>query len=233
MMGKLTRWLWDWAKTIVVALVIWFTFSTFVLQAFRITSSSMESTLLIGDVLYVNKMLYGAEVPVVHRRLPAIREPRLGDIVVFESVETPGLTVVKRLVGVPGDTLAMTDGVLSRNGTAVTEPWVAADRRLMPTDAAGRTQIRRWTLPLLIGPPQPDYDPDPNHWGPIVVPAAAYFMMGDNRRDSYDSRFWGFLPARNIRGRASVIYFSYDADTYKPLPFLTNIRWRRLLSVPR
>jgi len=230
-MRALTRWLWDWTKTIVSALVVWFAFSTFVLQAFRITSSSMENTMLIGDILYVNKMLYGAEVPLVGKRLPAFREPLAGDLIVFDSVEEEGLTVVKRLIGMPGDTLAMTDGVLYKNGHAVEEPWIPEGRRLMATDPASSAQIRRWQVAHLVGRDTAGYEPDPNNWGPLVVPPRSYFMMGDNRRDSYDSRFWGFLPRENVRGKAVFVYFSYDPDTYKPLPFITNIRWRRLFTV--
>jgi signal peptidase I len=230
---KLIRWLADWAKTIVVALVIWFTLSTLVVQAFHITSSSMERTLLIEDVLYVNKMLYGAELPLVHKRLPAIREPRRGEIIIFDSVESDTLEVVKRLIGLPGDTLAMSRGMLLRNGHAVQEPWVDETSRLMETDPAGRAQMRRWQVRYLVNRDTAGYDPDPNNWGPIVVPRDSFFMMGDNRRESYDSRFWGFLPRANIRGKAMLIYFSYDKDTYKPLPFLSNIRWSRILTIPR
>ncbi len=231
-MRSLARWLWDWAKTIVVALVIWFTFSTFVLQAFRIPSSSMEGTLLIGDVLYVNKMLYGATIPLVGKRLPAIREPRREEVVVFDSVEEEGLKVVKRLIGVSGDTLAMKDGTLVRNGAPVEEPWVLAGNRHSSTDPAGAAKMRAWQTRYLIGGGGADYRPDPDNWGPIVVPPDSFFMMGDNRRESYDSRFWGFLPRRNVRGKPVVIYFSYDANTYKPLPIFTNVRWRRLFTLP-
>ncbi len=231
-MRTLARWIWDWTKTITIALVIWFTFSTFILQAFRIPSSSMEGTLLIGDVLYVNKMLYGAEVPLIGKRLPAIREPRRGDLLVFDSVEEAGLKVVKRLIGVAGDTIAMHDGVLERNGTAVDEPWVLPGNRHMETDPAGAAKMRQWQTPRLLRADRGSYSPDPDNWGPIVVPADSLFMMGDNRRESYDSRFWGFLPRVNVRGRPMVVYFSFDANTYKPLPFLTNIRWRRLFTTP-
>jgi len=232
-MQKLAQWLLGWVKTIAVALVIWFTFSTFILQAFRIPSASMEATLLIGDVLYVNKMLYGAEIPLVGKRLPAFREPRREEIVVFDSVEEEGLKVVKRMIGVPGDTLAMVNGVVHRNGAAIDEPWVLPVNRLSETDAPGLAKIRAWQRPRLIAGDPATYAPDPNNWGPIVVPRNSFFMMGDNRRESYDSRFWGFLPRRNIRGKPVVIYFSYDPDTYKPLPYLTNIRWRRLFTLPR
>ena len=100
-MKSFGRWLWDWAKSIAVALVVWFFLRTFLVEAFRIPSGSMENTLLIGDFLFVNKLLYGAEVPLLHKRLPAIREPHRGDILVFDSVEEQGLKVVKRLIGVP------------------------------------------------------------------------------------------------------------------------------------
>src|SRR6266853_3308365 len=106
------RWAWEWLKSIVVALAIWLVLKTLLIEAFRIPSSSMERTLLVGDFLFVNKALYGAEVPLVHARLPAFREPRRGDIVVFDSKIERGVKVVKRLVGMPGDTLEMRHGVL-------------------------------------------------------------------------------------------------------------------------
>src|SRR6266498_3232008 len=109
-------WLWEWTKSIVVALLVWFVLRTFLVEAFRIPSGSMENTLLIGDFLFVNKALYGAEVPLIHTRLPAVREPERNDILVFDSVEEEGLKVVKRLIGMPGDTLAMEAGQLFRNG---------------------------------------------------------------------------------------------------------------------
>ena len=103
-------WIWEWTKSIVVALVVWFFLRTFLVEAFRIPSGSMENTLLIGDFLFVNKALYGAEVPIIHARLPAVREPVRDDILVFDSVEEEGLKVVKRLIGMPGDTLSMESG---------------------------------------------------------------------------------------------------------------------------
>jgi len=116
-------WLWEWTKSIGVALVVWFFLRTFLLEAFRIPSGSMENTLLVGDFLFVNKLLYGAEVPLTGKKLPAVREPRRNEILVFDSVEEPGLKVVKRLIGVPGDTLAMENGILIRNGQRIDEPY--------------------------------------------------------------------------------------------------------------
>src|SRR4026207_1328735 len=109
-------WFWEWTKSILVALLVWFFLRTFLVEAFRIPSGSMENTLLIGDFLFVNKALYGAEVPIIHARPPGVREPKRDDILVFDSVEEEGLKVVKRLIGMPGDTLSMENGELFRNG---------------------------------------------------------------------------------------------------------------------
>jgi len=232
-MKSFGKWIWDWAKSIAVALVVWFFLRTFLIEAFRIPSGSMENTLLIGDFLFVNKLLYGAEVPLIHKRLPAIREPRRGDILVFDSVEEP-LKVVKRLIGVPGDTLAMDNGQLYRDGKPVAEPWVIRTDPNANADAYQRERMRRWQIPHLVAGVKPDtYRPDLNNWGPIVVPADSFFMMGDNRDGSYDGRYWGFLPRANVRGRPLIVYYSYDGSTYKPLPFLTNIRWGRIFTTPQ
>jgi len=226
-------WLLSWAKTIVIALTVWFVVSSFLFKAFRITSSSMENTLLVGDVLFVNKLLYGPRIPLTRARLPAMRKPKLGSIVVFESVETPDLTVVKRVVGMAGDTLAMQNGILTRNGTAIEEPWVPAGPRLMPSDPAGDAQIRRWQVRYLAGGDTAAYHPTPNDWGPIVVPAETYFVMGDNRSESYDGRYWGFLPQSNVEGSPIIVYYSYNPDTYRPLPIISNVRWGRIFTIPR
>jgi signal peptidase I len=193
----------------------------------------MEGTLLIGDVLYVNKMLYGAEIPLIGKRLPAFREPKREEIVVFDSVEEEGLKVVKRLIGVAGDTLAMKDGTLIRNGRPVDEPWVIPANRHQAADPGAVAKMRSWQTRYLVAGDTASYSPEPDNWGPIVVPQGSFFMMGDNRRDSYDSRFWGFLPRQNVRGRPVIVYFSWDKDTYKPLPILTNIRWSRLFTLPK
>lgn len=232
-MKSVGRWLWDWLKSITVALIVWFFLRTFLVEAFRIPSGSMENTLLIGDFLFVNKLLYGAEIPLVHKQLPAVREPRRGEILVFDSVEEQGLKVVKRLIGVPGDTLMMENGLLYRNGKQANEPWVIRTDPTANADPLGRAQMRRWQLPHYIGRDTASYHPDLNNWGPVVVPADSFFMMGDNRDGSYDGRYWGFLPRHNVRGRPLLIYFSYDPDTYKPLAFITNVRWSRLFTVPQ
>lgn len=226
-------WIWDWAKSIVVALVVWFFLRTFLVEAFRIPSGSMESTLLIGDFLFVNKALYGAEVPIIHKRLPAVREPRRDDILVFDSVEEEGLKVVKRLIGMPGDTLSMENGELFRNGERVNEPYAVHSDPTRSEDPIQRAKMREWQLPHLVRRDPSSYQPDLQEWGPIVVPPDSFFMMGDNRDSSYDGRYWGFLPRTNVRGRPLVVYFSYDPGSWRAIPFLTAVRWGRLFTSPQ
>jgi signal peptidase I len=229
---SLLTWLWEWTKSILVALLVWFFLRTFLVEAFRIPSGSMENTLLIGDFLFVNKALYGAEVPVIGTRLPPVREPQRNDILVFDSVEDEGLKVVKRLIGMPGDTLSMENGELFRNGERVNEPYAVHSDPTRSEDPIQRAKMREWQLPHLVKRNAANYQPDLQEWGPIVVPPDSFFMMGDNRDSSYDGRYWGFLPRKNVRGRPLVVYFSYDASSWRALPFLTAVRWGRLFSTP-
>jgi signal peptidase I len=229
---SLIHWFWDWTKSIIVALVVWFFLRTFLVEAFRIPSGSMENTLLIGDFLFVNKALYGAEVPIIHTRLPAVREPKRDDILVFDSVEEEGLKVVKRLIGMPGDTLSMENGELFRNGKRVNEPYAMHSDPTRSEDPIQRAKMREWQLPHLVKRNPTTYQPDLQEWGPIVVPPDSFFMMGDNRDSSYDGRYWGFLPRKNVRGRPLVVYFSYDPSSWRALPFLTAVRWSRLFTSP-
>jgi signal peptidase I len=92
--------------------------------------------------------------------------------------------------------------------------------------------MRSWQIKHYVGKDAENYAPDLNNWGPIAVPADSFFMMGDNRDGSYDGRYWGFLPRSHVRGRPLIVYFSYNPDTYKPLPFVTNVRWRRIFDLP-
>jgi signal peptidase I len=227
-----TRWLWEWTKSITVALLVWFLLSTFVIQAFHVPSSSMERTVLVGDFLFVNKLLYGAEVPLTHTHLPAIREPRHHEIVVVRS-PIEDLILLKRLVGLPGDTLAMVDGHLIRNGASISEPYVTLAPMPQPTDSATAERMRAWQLPFLLSSATAPYHPDLRNWGPLAVPAGSLMAMGDNRDDSFDCRYYGFIPRQNLREGPLFIYFSYDPTSWRPLPFLTAIRWRRLLTTLR
>jgi len=222
---------WEWVKSLAVALVIWFVLRSLVVEAFRIPSSSMEKTLLVGDFLFVNKALYGAEIPLTHVHLPAFRDPRRNDIVVFDSQTERGVKVVKRLVGMPGDTLQMIHAVLYRDGVAQREPYVEhTDSLEDPSDPGMRPWQLKYVLPRVN---RATYQPTRDNWGPLVVPPGRYFVMGDNRDNSYDSRYWGFVPRDVVRGRPLFIYYSYDHDSWKALPFLTAIRWSRIGHEPR
>ena len=178
----------------------------------------------------MNKALYGAEVPLVHTRLPAFREPERGDIVVFDSRTQEGVKVVKRLVGMPGDTLEMRAGVLARNGEPLSEPYI---QRLDSLNDTADPEMRAWQLAYLLPEVDRDaYRPSRDHWGPLAVPSGQFFVMGDNRDNSYDSRYWGFVDRQVIRGRPLFVYYSFDHESWRALPFLTAIRWGRIGTHP-
>lgn len=229
--GSALRGLLDWVKSIAIALVAWFLLRTFLIEAFRIPSGSMQNTLLVGDFLFVNKFLYGAEVPLIKKRLPAVREPERGDIIVFDSVEED-LKVVKRLIGIAGDTLEMRGGVVYRNGVRLDEPYAVNSDPTQSADPLMRAQMREWQVRHFAGPVPRGYHPDLHDWGPVVVPPDSLFVMGDNRDGSYDGRYWGFLPRLNVRGTPVLVYFSYDQQSVRNMAFLTEVRWSRLLSTP-
>ena len=159
----------EWVKAIVWTLAAWFLLTTFVVQAFRIPSPSMEKTLLVGDVLFVNKFLFGAKLPFVDARTPAIREPRRDDIVVFLSPIEDSM-IVKRLIGIPGDTVEMRQGVLRRNGEALQEPYAQSTDPEWSADPGSRQAMRAMQLPHYAGPDPAGYLPDVHDWGPLVVP---------------------------------------------------------------
>ena len=217
---------WEWVKSIAVALVIWLVVRSLLVEAFRIPSGSMENTLLIGDFLFVNKTLYGAEIPLTSKHLPPIREPKRLDIVVFRSVEEASTNVVKRVIGMPGDTISMKDNIVQINGRALDEPYVV---RTDPLADREEPQMHDWQVKRVIGRNPGSYRPTLHNWGPLVVPPDSFLVMGDNRNNSYDGRFWGFhqRPAPD-----AVIYYSYDKEGLLPLQFVTAIRWGRIFSSP-
>jgi len=139
--------------------------------------------------------------------------------------ERDNLSLIKRVVGFPEDTLSMVDGTLMRNGE-ILEEYVYADRHqdgYMPTDS-----LRAWQLPHFVGTTTADYRPNMANWGPLVVPSDSVFVLGDNLGNSHDSRARGFVPLASVWGQPTTIYFSYDPFSHKPLPFLTAIRWGRI-----
>ena len=234
--------MWEWTRSIVLAVVVFLFVRSFLIEAFKIPTGSMEGTLLAGDFLLVNKLVYGAEVPFTKMKLPAIRTPQRGDIIVFQWPLDRTKNFVKRIVGMPGDTIEMRNGNLIRNGKAQHEPYVV---HTAPGSDVTDDEFK-WQLGYLLGasdpvksPPRnplgvatleasPDgYHPTRNNWGPIVVPAGNYFVLGDNRDNSLDSRYWGWVADSLVRGQPLVVYYSYDPDGAVKLDWITRVRWKR------
>ncbi len=177
----------EWVKSIILAIIIALVARATVVQAFRIPTSSMEDTLLVGDFLFVNRFIYGIKVPFTDIRLPKIREPRRGDIVVFRH---PGENkdFIKRCIAVAGDTVEIRDDVVYINHEPIDEPYKVL-----------RPEINA-----------------PRNFGPMVVPHGHIFVLGDNRHNSYDSRSWGPLDMKLLKGQAMIIYFSWDHSRHMP-----------------
>jgi len=219
------RWLWEWIKSISVAILLFLVIRTFVVEAFKIPTGSMEDTLLVGDFLLVNKAVYGAQVPFTGIRLPAFDTPERGDVIVFEYPLDRSKNYVKRVVGLPGDRVAMRDGQLYVNGEKLVESYV---QHTQPNGDYYDPSFEWQRDYLAEEARRKDYRPTRDDWGPIVVPADMYFVMGDNRDNSQDSRYWGFVDRSLIKGRPLIIYYSFDRSKLRPLPWLTEVRWDRL-----
>lgn len=225
---RMGRALFEWAKSVSLALLLFLVLRSFLVEAFKIPSGSMEGTLLVGDFLLVNKLVYGAEVPFTGKRLPAVRAPKNGDILVFQWPSDPTKNFVKRLVGLPGDTVAMDHGVLVRNGVRQVEDYT---RHIEPNyDPAGDDFHWQRSFLVPLARAAPTYRPSRSNWGPLVVPARHYFVLGDNRDNSLDSRYWGFVPDTLVRGSPLIVYYSYATDSASSFSWLTHVRWKRIFS---
>jgi signal peptidase I len=214
----------EWAKSILFAAVLFLVFRTFLIQTFVITSGSMENTLLVGDFLLVNRAAIGSRIPLTDIRIPGYSDPERGDILVFDPPHEEDLKLVKRLIGMPGDTLEMRDKVLYLNGDAREEPYVVITEYGDQFDNSMMWQRDH----LVESVSSADYRPSRDNWGPIVIPEEHYFMLGDNRDTSLDSRYWGLLEAWRLEGRAVAIYFSYDKQSFRPFPWIREIRAGRI-----
>ena len=197
----------EYFESILVAVVLALFVRTFVFQAFKIPTGSMKPNLLVGDHLIVNKFIFAPAVFGLERVLLPMRPIERGDIIVFKFPEEPERDFIKRVIGLPGDTLELKNQTVLINGQALTEPYA---HYLFAPAAEGQMEgdLRR-------------------KYGPVTVPAGHFFMMGDNRDDSQDSRFWGFLPETYVKGRALFIYWSFDTpEDGSPGGFAP--RWGRL-----
>lgn len=233
--------LWEWLRSVAIAMAVFLVVRSFLVEAFKIPTGSMEGTLLVGDFLLVNKLVYGAEVPFTGVKLPAIRAPKSGDVVVFQWPVDRTKNFVKRIVGMPGDTLEMRGGELIRNGRIQRETYVS---HTAPGSDVSDEEFK-WQLAYLLGASRPvrsaprapmgistlearpGYHPSRNNWGPLVVPPANYFVLGDNRDNSLDSRYWGFVADSLVRGQPLVVYYSYNPDGAVKFDWLTRVRWKR------
>ncbi len=200
----------EYFEAICVAILLALFIRTFVVQAFKIPSGSMLPTLLIGDHLLVNKFIYGIRVPFTGKILVPIKSPKHGDVVVFRFPKDRSIDYIKRVVGTAGDTVEIKDKKVFINGQAIEDPHA------------------HFTSPAVL-----DANASPrDNLGPILVPEQRIFVMGDNRDNSYDSRFWGFVDQRDILGKAFILYWSWDID--KPLFSLdrfASIRLSRLANL--
>ncbi len=215
----------DWLRFAFITLLLFLLIRAFGLEAFTIPTSSMEGTLLVGDFLFVNKALFGAEIPGANARLPAIREPRRGDVVAFRPPHDQARVYVKRVVGVPGDTLTMRQKTLFRNGIPEEEAYA---RHLDEGGDAVHPGMRWQSDFLAAAKPARKYVPSRDNWGPLVVPHEKYFVLGDNRENSEDSRYWGFIGRDDIRGRPWMVYFSVRGKDGFPGGWLRRVRWDRV-----
>jgi signal peptidase I len=253
--GARTGAVWEFVKSIIGAIAIYLVIRTLFVEAYRIPSGSMIPTLLVGDWLFVNKLIYGPTIPFTNSHLPGYAQPKRGDVVVFVSPyqadeaakgNDPTPTLVKRLVGVGGDTLYMRGGLLYVNGLPQRQGFAAAHNYVDPNAANSTDELYSWQHKIELKDSRfgsPPAIPTHDNWGPLLIPAAHYFMMGDNRYCSKDSRYWGIVPRDNVRGRPLIVYYSYrpnpsldpdesrvcNPDTSdRPLPFITDIRFGRI-----
>jgi len=197
----------DYLEAIAWAVAITLALRTFVIQAFRIPSESMCDTLLVGDFLFVSKLDYGAKVPFTHLRLPGLHAPRRGEVIVFQWPEDPSKDFIKRCIATGGQTVEVRHKQVFVDGTPQVEPYVKHTSSV--EDPAG-------------------YTPRDNYKPPTVAPGEL-FMMGDNRDNSNDSRFWGTVPMDLVKGRALFIYFSTAGTAWWNGVF--HVRFDRLLKV--
>jgi len=199
----------EYTEAIIIAILLALFIRTFVIQAFKIPSGSMLPTLQIGDHLLVNKFIYGIRVPFTGKVLVPIKDPKRGDIIVFRYPKDRSTDYIKRVVGVPGDNVLIKNKKLFINDRAVEDPHA------------------HFTSPAILPASQNPKD----NFGPISVPQGKLFVMGDNRDNSSDSRFWGYVDSNDVLGKALIIYWSWDIN--KPLfsyERFASIRWSRLAN---
>jgi signal peptidase I len=223
----------EYFEAIVIAVVLALFVRTFVVQAFKIPTGSMENNLLIGDHLLVNKMVFAPSPTAVDRALLPLRDIERGEVVVFKYPEDPERDFIKRVIGLPGETLEVRGKRVYIDGKVLDEPYVHYLEP--PPENAQYQEVTSFDLR--------------ERYGPVEVPPGQYFVMGDNRDNSQDSRYWGFLPREYVKGRALLIYWSYESESEDYLQtgigsvvrdlftvvthFFSRTRWDRMFDVVR
>jgi len=223
----------EYYEAILVAVIFALFVRTFVVQAFQVPSGSMEQTVLIGDHMLVNKFIFAPHGHNVLERLLPYRGPRRGDVFVFKFPDDPDRDFIKRVVALPGDTVDGRDKAVFVDGTRFSEKHsYHTDSKIWPSDSS-----------------LPEIYRKRDNFGPIKVPPDRFFAMGDNRDNSYDSRYWGPVPRDNVKGRALLVYWSYEAEPDSgewrgygdkiqrlfgvALHFVTRTRWSRTFRIVR
>ena len=224
----------EYAEALLVAVILAVFARTYVVQAFKIPTGSMEENLLIGDHILVNKFVYGENASALERALLPSQPIRRGDVVVFKFPEEPSRDFIKRCIGLPGDQVEIVDKVLFVNGEAVDDEAYTyrTDPRIYPQSVFLHAGLR-----------------DRDNFGPVTVPEGQFFFLGDNRDSSNDSRFWGTVPSDYVKGRAFMVYWSFASDLepidwpgYKGkvkqltnvfIRFFTHTRWGRSFKIVR
>lgn len=196
----------EYIESIVIAALIALVVRSFVIQAYKIPSGSMEPTLLVGDHLLVNRMSYVIKMPFVDTVLFSTGKPQRGDIIVFRYPEDPSKDYIKRVIATEGESLEIKDKAIFINGKKINDPW----GRFRPDSFTSRG-----LLPFI----------DKDNIPPITVPKDSYFVMGDNRDNSLDSRYWGFVQKQHLVGKALILYFSWDSNAMNALH---HVRWSRI-----
>jgi len=195
----------DYAETLAIALLIALFVRTFVVQAFKIPSSSMVPTLLVGDHILVNKFIYGIRIPLIGKKVLTLASPERGDVIVFIYPRDRSKDFIKRVIGLPGEKVEIIGRNIYVNDRLIEDPW-----GYYPADVGSWNSASR------------------EHFGPKTVPQGMLFVLGDNRYNSQDSRYWGFVPLDDVLGEAFVIYWSWDWGSRS---IIQKVRWNRLFDL--
>lgn len=197
----------EYFESIVIAVILALFIRTWVVQAFKIPTGSMENNLLVGDHLLVDKFVFAPASSAIERALLPVREVQRGNVIVFKYPMEPERDFIKRVIGLPGETLELKGKIVHINGKPLAEPYVHFLQPIGGMDSMDRR----------------------DNYGPVTVPEGYYFVMGDNRDNSQDSRWWGFLSRDYVKGRALMVYWSYEPENGGVGSVLTGTRWNRIL----